>query len=611
MCGIAGWVDFTGLPESAGRTVAAMVSAMDCPGPAKDAVFTADLAVLGQRRLGHADGFSGGERIRAAGRDSAGRGLIAWTGDIANMAQLCAELTVSGQRVRDLAAGQTLLRAYLAWGGERLAGTMEGGYAIALWDNERQELLLIRDRLGLKPLYYSLLPTGVMFGSVPRAILAHPMADRTIDADGLRELFADVKTPGAAVLHGMAELRPGHLLRVRRAGAAMQRYWKLEAREYAGDVESAVIAVRRRLTETVAWQSRSDPAPCTLLSGGLDSSAVTALTAQAVRAHGDAPVRSFAVDFSNLTESVERDLVHPVADSPYADEVAGHVGTEHRRIVIDIAEMTRHEVRREVAAALDWPTFLGNMDTSLYLLCRSVSEYATVALTGDLADEIFGGHPWFHIPAYTQSGTLPWTLAHNIFMPTLFSRVLADLDVYGYQREQLLAAAREVPALPGESPADRRMREFTYYFITRFGRLHVDRQERLGSAAGLAIRSPFCDHRLAEFVFNLPWRMKSFDGREKSLLRAAVRDLLPASVFDRPKSGYPVVLDAGYDDAIRKDFLELAADAHAPVLPLLNPDVLRSVRAEPGLARRLTRMEIDQALHLNEWLRLHKLRLQV
>jgi asparagine synthase (glutamine-hydrolysing) len=255
-------------------------------------------------------------------------------------------------------------------------------YAFGLWDGRREKLLLVRDRMGIKPLYYQPTPGGLLFGSEPKAILAHPDVDAVVDADGFRELLAFVKTPGRSVYRGMREVRPGEVVAVDRGGITTRRYWRLEARDHTDDLDTTVRTVRELLEDIVARQLISDVPLCTLLSGGLDSSAITALAAEALRRDGAGPVRSFAVDFVGYAEHFQPDPMRDTPDRPYVHELAAHVGADHRDIMLSTADLIDPAVRRSVLRAGDMPNNWGDGYTSLYLLFRAIRGHSTVALSG-------------------------------------------------------------------------------------------------------------------------------------------------------------------------------------------------------------------------------------
>lgn len=535
--------------------------------------------------------------------------VLTYSGEVYNYRELRAELEKLGHAFRTRSDTEVVLRAYLQWG-EEFAERLNGMYAFALWDPRNRQLLLIRDRMGIKPLYYYPTPDGVLFGSEPKAILAHPSVHPTVDAEGLAELITFTKTPGHAVYKGMHEVRPGHLVRVGRGGVTVKRYWALTAREHTDDLGTTVAHIRALLDDIVDRQLIADVPLCTLLSGGLDSSALTALAARALAAQGRGPVRSFAVDFTGHTENFTPDDLRGTPDGPYAHALAEHVGSEHRDIVLDTAALTDPGHRAAVLAARDLPNGFGDGDTSLYLLFKAVREQSTVALSGESADEVFGGYRWFHDPEAVHADTFPWiavSLSGRFAgdggsREALLDRgLLAKLDLPGYTSGRYREALAEVPFLDSDTGLQRRMREISYLHLTRFVQILLDRKDRASMAVGLEVRVPFCDHRLVDYVFNTPWSMKTFDGREKSLLRAATREALPDVVADRVKSPYPSTQDPRYHEALRGELTELAADRTAPVRPLLDSGALAEATADgasPGI-----RPGAELILGMNAWLR--------
>lgn len=324
MCGIAGWVDFDRDLTEERVTVDAMVETMSCRGPDDHGLWIDQHVALGHRRLAVID-VDGGRQPMTAEEFA----VITYSGEVYNFVELRAELEARGHRFRTRSDTEVVLHAYLEWG-EDFVERLNGMYAFAIWNGRRQELLLVRDRLGVKPLYYYPLPGGgVLFGSEPKAILANPLVDAAVDADGLRELITFVRTPEQAPYKGMYELRPGHLLRVRREGLTKRRYWALEAREHTDDLDTTVRTVRELLDDIVSRQLVSDVPLCSLLSGGLDSSVITALAAER------GPIRSFAVDFAGYTENFQPNELHVEADAPFVRELVRHVRPDHTDIVLD------------------------------------------------------------------------------------------------------------------------------------------------------------------------------------------------------------------------------------------------------------------------------------
>jgi asparagine synthase (glutamine-hydrolysing) len=608
MCGVLGWVDYE--RDLTGELVAiqAMTDTMSCRGPDDEGVWSGRHAALGHRRLAVIDPEGGRQPMTAAvgGRELA---VLSYSGEVYDYRELRAELTGRGHRFRTKTDTEVVLHAYLEWG-IGFAEHLNGMFALAVWDPRSEELLLVRDRMGIKPLFYFPTPHGLLFGSEPKAILANPEVPRRVGADGLREILDMVKTPEASVFTGMYEVRPGGIVRLSRRGLEKRTYWRLEAHEHADDQQTTIAMVRSLLEDTVARQLISDVPLCTLLSGGLDSSAVTAMAAAELARSGAGPVRSFSVEFASQAESFQADAIRGVPDAPYARELAAHVGAQHTQVEIDSMELADPQVRDAVLRAVDSPpAFWGDLWASLYLLLRAVRGSSTVALSGEGADELFGGYRWFSNPLAIRAETFPWLTsgsARYFGGLGLFDQgLLAKLDLPGTRQERYADALAEVPRLPGEAADERRMREMTHLNLTRFMPTLLDRKDRMSMAVGLEVRVPFCDHRLVEYVFNVPWRIKSFDGREKSLLRAATADLLPSSILQRVKAPYPATQDPAYEMALRLELADVAADPASPVTRLLAPEKVAKLVNRPlgEFSMPYDRGSLELALWFDRWLR--------
>ncbi|MDT7651361.1 MAG: hypothetical protein QOI36_2767 [Pseudonocardiales bacterium] len=611
MCGICGWVDHErdlGAP-AARRELADMTATMACRGPDDEGTWVDGPAALGHRRLAVID-LPGGRQPMTLQDEGRTALALVYSGETYNFRELRERLAAAGHGFDTNSDTEVVLHAHREWGRRDprdAVRELNGMFAYALWDPFARELVLVRDRLGIKPLYYYPTPHGVLFGSEPKAVLANALAARVVDADGLRRALTFSADPGNAVFRGLREVPPGHVVRVTRNGIRELPYWRLEDTGHTDDVPTTVRHVRELLEDTAQRQLVADVPLCTLLSGGLDSSALTALAAR----HTTDRVRSFAVDFTGYTENFSADDVRGTPDGPYVHEVAEFVGTVHTDITLSTDELMEPGARAATLHARDLPITTGDLDTSLYLLFRAVRQHSTVALSGESADEVFGGYRDFHDADTVAADTFPWMagrmLNTDMTRPGLLDHALAkQLDLPGYVEAQYRTALAEVPGLTGPAAADpheRRMREICYLYLTRFLPVLLDRKDRMSMAVGLEVRVPFCDHRLVEYVFGTPWSHKTFDGREKSLLRAATADLLPDSVVQRVKSPYPSTQDAGYERMLRAQLAALLERPDSPVAQLLDPDAVRELLAQPvndqsGLG---ARVRLEQVLTLDAW----------
>lgn len=608
MCGIAGWLDYSLDMKTQRDTLQRMTETMAPRGPDAEGIWLEGPIGLGHRRLSVIDLEGGRQPMLARRGDGEPTAVITYSGEVYNFRELRAELKARGHRFETHSDTEVVLRAYLEWG-EGFVDRLNGMFAFALWDRSTQQLLLVRDRMGVKPLYYYPSATGMVFGSEPKALLANARVPRTVRADGLREILEMVKTPGHAVFDGMREVLPGELVRIDRNGAVRRRYWQLEAREHTDTLEQTIRHTRDLLEDIVERQVVADVPLCSLLSGGLDSSIITALASRKLLAGGRDNIRSFSVDFRDHGSGFAGDAVRGTPDAPFVRDLVERIRCSHSEIVLDSRELADPALRSRIVRALDLPpAYWGDMWPSLYRLFEEVRRHSTVALSGESADEVFGGYRWFHDPVAIQATTFPWltSVTGRYFDgKTLFDPVLLrQLDLPAFVADSYSQAIAEAPVLAGETPSERRMRQMSYLNLTRFVQTLLDRKDRMSMAVGLEVRVPFCDHRLVEYAFNIPWAMKAFDGREKSILRAATRDLLPDSIADRVKSPYPSTQDPAYERALRQALAAIMAAPDAPVRALLDTSRVRDTLDRPlaGTSPMYDRMGMELAVGLNTWL---------
>ncbi|MFI8520755.1 asparagine synthase (glutamine-hydrolyzing) [Streptomyces sp. NPDC085481] len=621
MCGIAGWIGREGGPVREDPELAGgLARTMACRGPDGQGVWADGHATLIHTRLAVIDVAGGLQPMAAAPdgerADEEPLAVLSYNGEIYNFQELRTELAGLGHRFRTRSDTEVVLHAYLEWG-ERCVERLEGMFAFAVWDTRRRTLFLARDRFGIKPLYYARTAGGLVFGSEPKTLLAHPAVRPTVDLDGLRVLFSMARAPGESVYRDIRDLPPAHTLSYRPDGTAtLRRYWQLEARPHEDGLETTVSTVRELLESSVARELVSDVPLSVLLSGGLDSSTVAALAARALARRGGDPVRTTTVTYSGYSDNFQPDLVRSAPDAPYARAVADHIGAHHLEIELTTADLIDPAARRAVLRAQDVPAPFGDMDTSTYQAFAGVSRHSKVALTGESADEIFGGYSWVHIPDLAYEEQFPWVafeqwhpgtregLGQGLLSPAFAAR----LDMASYYADRYAQAMAQIPRLAGEDPEQRRAREICHLHLTHWLPRLLERNDRLSMISGLEVRVPFCDHRLVQYAYDIPWEMKTFDGREKSLLRAAAADLLPEQVLERPKAPFPVSQDATYTKALHQEFAEVLADPASPVLALLDRDRARRVIGPEGEAAAqdwLHRMNVEMALQVNTWLLEH------
>ncbi|WP_437322091.1 asparagine synthetase B family protein [Sorangium sp. So ce385] len=501
---------------------------------------------------------------------------------------------------------EVVLHAYLRWG-HQAAERLEGNFAFAIWDARTDELLLGRDRLGIKPLSYFPLPHRVVFASEVAALAAHPLVTPEIDETGLCALLTQLRSPGRGALRDVYEVPAGCTVQFARERVILRRYWTLEARPHTFGLEETLKQVRELLVDAISRELRG-VAPAVLLSGGLDSSALTGLVASS----SSAPPRTFTVMFG--------DTAAAVPDRPFAREVVLRWGCEHHEVAVRPQELSAPVILSAVLAAKDHPSPFGDKNITPFLFSRRVAELVPAILSGEAADVMFGGvdgaaegmreptmFPWI---ARSRRFGMEYGIGTGLFDDAL----LRSVDIAGYLDRLYREAKAEVPHLAGSAAIDRAAREVDYLNMTRLAEQTVNHSERLGAAAGLQIRFPFADHRLFSYLYNVPRRLKRFDGREKSLLRAIAKDLVPPSVLARAKVPYPITYDARYKASLVARLRTLLDDATAPVRPLIDLRRAASVVEDNRLLDRggwLGRADVEMVLQLDDWLRWLRVRVNI
>jgi asparagine synthase (glutamine-hydrolysing) len=413
----------------------------------------------------------------------------------------------------------------------------------------------------------------------------------------------------------MSELKPGHWMIVDRSGVRTQAYWSLISQPHRDDEETTSQNVHDLLKDTVERQLVSDVPVCTLLSGGLDSSALTAFATRYYHNQGQGNLSTYSVDYVDNDKFFKSNAFQPNADAPWIQRMSQFLGTDHRDIQFDTPEL--FEALDAAVMARDLPG-MADVDGSLYLFCREIKKAATVAVSGEAADEIFGGYPWFHRDDLLQANTFPWALATSQRTQWLSPELRAIVKPEDYVKERYREALTEVPHLAGENQQQRKMREMSYLNITRFMPTLLDRKDRMSMASGLEVRVPFCDHRLVEYVWNIPWEIKNAGNREKGILRKALKGVLPEDILTRKKSPYPKTFNPNYMTAVREGLLQILDDSSSPLLPLID---ITHVRQMVKSAEEQTRPWFGQLMaepqafayliQINTWLRNYRVSVTV
>lgn len=578
MSGIVGWIDARRDISTECGVLGAMTDTLRHRGPDVSGTWLSDRAGFGYRGLRTDPQRPDEQPVRAeVGGETV---ALVHAGPLYNAAELRHAVESAGAAVRDGSDAEVLLQAYLLWG-ERFAERLDGMYAFAVWDGRTRRLLLGRDRLGLKPLYYAVYPGGLLFASEPKGIMANPNFEARLDVQALPVVLQPrLALPGETPLLGLREVPAAHVVTWSAERAVARRYWELTSTPHHDSFDKTAARVRELLEDAVARQLTTSVPFGAMLSGGVDSTSVAALATHILRRQGHAAAPdTYCVEFASDPAHFVPTELRPDVDAPYAAAAAEFIGTRHHTLTATVDDLLAAipATRR----ARDLPGW-GQFDASMYLIFEQMRRRSTVALTGEAADEVFGGYPYFFNQRLVQRDTFPWIGDGPRLADYLSPELLAVVRPRENERERYAQLLARVPRLPGEDPVNARMREV--FFLGMSGPLAVilDRKERMSMAHGLEVRVPFCDHRLIEYAWNVPWSMKATGG-VKGLLKAAMTDLLPPSTVERKKSAYPHVQSPQYDESLIREATWITNDPASPIAwmfdtPRLN-DLIGQIRA--------------------------------
>lgn len=569
MCGIAGYINHeNNLLKHYKKHDAItknMSEALKHRGPDAQGNWIGEHAAFAHSRLAVIDIEGGVQPMKrtVAGYDF----VITYNGELYNSAELKNDLIKYGYHFTSTSDTEILLYAYIHYGTE-CAKMLNGIYAFCVWDSMRRRAFLCRDRFGVKPLFYTFAAGEMVFASELKALFEHPGVQPYVSREGLCEIFAvsPARTEGNGVFKDVYELPPGEYMILGKNGVVRKKYWQLESKQHEDSYEDTIERVHELVCDAVRRQLVSDVPIGTLLSGGLDSSVITALGAEYIQ-----DLCTYSFDYVDNDKYFSPSSFQPDSDAPWVKRMTEEFNTNHTYLFCDTNNLT--DLLEECVKAKDLPG-MADVDASLLYFCREIKKHHTVILSGECSDEIFGGYPWFRDPKAFGRNSFPWCYDLSMRNDILLPEVRNTLDLEGYSNMIYTKSINETPRFEGDDEEEKRRREISYLNIKWFMTNLLDRKDRMSMASGLEVRVPFCDHRLVEYVWNIPWSMKNKNNVSKNVLREAARDILPHDVLYRKKSPYPKTHNPSYEKAIKEMVLDTVSDPNIPILALCDKDAI-------------------------------------
>ena len=580
MCGITGFVNYKKDISSYKNVLSEMTNELHKRGPDEEGFYLNNHIALGHKRLIVIDP-EGGKQPKIK-KFSFGEYAIVFNGQIYNTKELRETLKENGFEFNTYSDTEVLLNAYIYYGND-VVNHLNGIFSFAIWNSHTEELFLARDHFGVKPLFYTIFNDNFIFASELKAIFKFPNIPKIVDKQGISELFGigPAHTPGLTVYKNIFEIKPAHFAIYNRSGLHTKRYWKLTSKPHTESFEETCNHLRNLLEDSINRQLVSDVPLCTFLSGGLDSSILTKLIGNYRKENGLSTISTYSVDYVDNDKNFVKSDFQPNSDNYYINLMTENSYSTNQKVVLDTPALA--DALEDAMIARDVPG-MADVDSSLLLFCKQVKQEHTVTLMGECADEIFGGYPWFFREDALNSGTFPWSIAISERQQILNPTIAKEIDLKNYINYRYNESLNDVQVLDTDSEETAQKRKISHLTINWFMQTLLERGDRMGMYSGLEIRVPFCDYRLAEYMWNVPWEIKALNGREKGLLRYVCKDILPEEIVNRKKSPYPKTHNPTYLARVKSMLYEIMSNPNAPINSLLNRQYILEILETDGKA---------------------------
>lgn len=605
MCAIAGVINL----QISTQVKDSMLQTMRNRGPDEEDVYREDGCLLLHSRLTIIDPAGGKQPMQITHNGK--KYTIVYNGELYNTEELRRELQTLGHHFVGHSDTEVMLHAYAQWG-EAVLAKVNGIFGFAVWESTTRALFMARDRMGVKPLFYTIHNGGMIFASEIKTLLSYPGVEPQLDSNGAAELLllGPGRTPGSGVFKNIYELVPGCCGAYIGGKWRWKRYWKLVDRIHAESFDETVEQVRYLVTDSIKRQMISDFPVGTFLSGGLDSSLISAICARKMSDDG-AVLKTFSVDYKDNDLYFVPEKFQPSSDNYYIDLMRRYLGSEHHRTVLSPEELIG--AMESATCARDLPG-MADVDFSLLCFCKKIRQHVKVALSGECADEIFGGYPWYRDPAIRDVDGFPWAQNTKYRQAFLSDWIRDSVNAKDFVRDRYNETIQGCDILPENTPLERRMKQMVNLNQQWFMQTLLDRKDRMSMYCGLEVRVPFCDYRIAEYMYAVPWEYKDYQNREKGLLRYAMEGILPEDVLYRKKSPYPKTYDPHYLELVQYRLRQILEEQDAPIYTIVKKEALEGLlTAEYAWPWYGQLMRVPQTiaymLQLNSWLKMYKVQI--
>lgn len=560
MSGITGWLNYNGFDGDSVKIFGGMSNAIYKRG--FYSVFYNDKSImLSQRQDNYVEAPY---YFRNEGKEY----TVVFGGKIFNYEEIKKELTSYGFVFLSNSDEELILKAYVKWGKD-CAVRFNGNFAFAVWESAEKKLFLARDRFGIMPLFFYRTNGGVLFSSEIKGLMKSGLIKGEVNNEGVKQLLllGPSRSCGNGIIKGIKELCPAQFLSVGKDNFDIKTFWKPTAAIHADSKEATIERTREIITNSIQRQLSCDSTPACFLSGGLDSSIITAIAAKLYKSEGKV-LNTYSVDYEGNDKYFEKNDFQSGRDNYYIDLMVDFTGSTHKYFTLSNDEVL--EGLYDAAISRDLPG-MADIDSSLMLLCGKVKPEHDVCMSGECSDELMAGYSWYYREDLRNRDNFPWLNSLDL-KEKLFNEKILGKGNQEFVKEQYRKTVEYTDYLPKDDALNRRIREIFMLNYYWFMQTLIDRTDRMSAYSGLEVRVPYCDNELVDYAFNMPFEYKFLNGREKGIMREAFKELLPKEILERKKTPYPKTFNPKFAEYVVKTSEKLINDKSSILFELVNKE---------------------------------------
>lgn len=577
MCGFCGYVNYNESITN-DKIIKKMNEKIYKRGPNEQNIYIDKNIALGHSRLSIIDVKYGSQPMQIETNNNTY--TIIYNGELYNTSDLKKDLQNKGYNFKNNSDTEVILMSFIEYG-KTCVNLLNGIFSFAIYDKKNNSLFFARDRLGIKPFFYTNTNNTFVFASEIKSILEHPDVDAIIDKESILELvgLGPAHTPGKTFFKNILELKPGHYATLNKSGLDISKYWDLATKECLDSEQEAIEKIHFLVTDSCKRQLVSDVGICSMLSGGIDSSILTKIANDNID-----NLTTYSIDYLNNDTDFVSNSYQMTKDSDFVKIMKDYLKTNHKTIQIDNSDL--FYLLDDSLFARDMPG-MADIDSSMLAFCKEISKDYKVCLSGECSDEIFGGYPWFYKKHLVEHNGFPWALSENLRGNLIRKDIITQNNLQEYIDSSIKNTLSNVKHLDENDKFENRFRDINYLTIKWFMNTLVERTDRMSMQTSLEVRVPFADHRIFEYVYNLPAKMKlglntNTEPVEKYLLRKAFEGEIPNEILYRKKSPFPKTYSPKYLSLVETKLQTIISNKNSKIHDILNIDYINSLIKNHG-----------------------------